>query len=391
MTKSYDVGGTKLPRPFRIQRFGHIGLTSKNNKETHEFWCDNLGFRAADSLQPPGAPAAFGYFSSVGTEHHSLVNIEAMLLAEDPAYKKGVTVNQISFQVGTLEEVSKGNQYFNELGAGCWRYGRDYPGSNWANYTYDPDGFQVELFYGMEQIGWDRRSKPAEFHRDTSYQPQGAEFPEMSEILEAEAQQDEIPLGFRPEENMPYDYVVGGVKLQRPFAIDKMGPVYIFVEDIDKSHEFYEQHVGLVVTEEVEWRGHKAVFLRCNSNHHVMGLFSLGIRKELGLSEETRLFSFGVELGSYKQLRDAVSWLRDRDVTVRTDLPQELHPGIGYSALVTDANGHSALIYSGMEQIGWDGKPRPAESRERLSAEWPETIETELDTFMSLGRQGPMC
>ena len=25
----------------------------------------------------------------------------------------------------------------------------------------DPDGHRIEFYYGMEQIGWDRRSKPA--------------------------------------------------------------------------------------------------------------------------------------------------------------------------------------------------------------------------------------
>jgi hypothetical protein len=42
------------------------------------------------------------------------------------------------------------------------RSGRDMPGSNWHTYLFDPEGHINELFYGMEQIGWDGLSKPRE-------------------------------------------------------------------------------------------------------------------------------------------------------------------------------------------------------------------------------------
>ena len=38
--------------------------------------------------------------------------------------------------------------------------GRDMPGSNWHTYLLDPDGHSNELYYGIEQIGWDGYSKP---------------------------------------------------------------------------------------------------------------------------------------------------------------------------------------------------------------------------------------
>ena len=34
------------------------------------------------------------------------------------------------------------------------------PGSNWHAYLYDPDGQSNELYYGIEQIGWNGHSKP---------------------------------------------------------------------------------------------------------------------------------------------------------------------------------------------------------------------------------------
>ncbi len=51
-----------------------------------------------------------------------------------------------------------------ELSAGVIlaEIGRDMPGSNWHVYVYDPDGHTNEMYYGIEQIGWNRLSKPRE-------------------------------------------------------------------------------------------------------------------------------------------------------------------------------------------------------------------------------------
>ena len=389
MTTAFNVGGVIEPRPFKIQRLGHIGLTVPDIDESSSFYCDNLGFRMSDALQPPGMPKPIVNFNTVHADHHSLVHVDAMLEADNEDLTKGITVNQLSFQVGTLEEVVNGTTYFKEQGSGVWRYGRDFPGSNWATYTYDPDGHRVELFYGMEQIGWDRRVKPPALYTPPDYQPVLPERSELTEVLGIDAAEG-LPAGFRPDEPMASDYAVGGVQLQRPFAVNSIGPAHIFVEDLDTSIDFYGNHIGLVLTEVVEWHGHRAAFFRCGTNHHVIGLFPLALRSELGVDPRTYLMSLGVELRSYAQLRNAVSWLRGRGVPVRTDLPPELRPGIGYAALTTDPNGHNALLYCGMEQIGWDGRHRPAADRPPLADTWPEVLPKEFDAYSMLGRLGPL-
>ena len=64
------------------------------------------------------------------------------------------------------------------------------------------------------------------------------------------------------------------------------------------------------------------------------------------------------------------------------ELPPELSPGIEQSALVFDPDGHAIQLYFQMEQVGWDGRPRPAGERRPLRlADWPETIEPGSDTF----------
>jgi hypothetical protein len=44
-----------------------------------------------------------------------------------------------------------------------------------------------------------------------------------------------------------------------------------------------------------------------------------------------------------------------------------------------------------MEQIGWDGKPRPASMRPEIdNAKWPVSVEGHSDTFMGEPFLGPL-
>ena len=87
----------------------------------------------------------------------------------------------------------------------------------------------------------------------------------------------------------------------------------------------------------------------------------------------------------------AVAFLRDRGVTVR-DLPPELSPGIDYSALAIDPEGHAIQLYYYMQQVGpnrssADGANR-AVGAENISS-WPQTVAARPDTFMGEPYLGP--
>ena len=101
------------------------------------------------------------------------------------------------------------------------------------------------------------------------------------------------------------------------------------------------------------------------------------------------LLSFGMQLADYRQLRDAVAFLKENGVTLRY-LPPELFPGIDYSAFAIDPDGHAIQLYYYMEQVGWDGRPRPAASRPAVNNEsWPETVAAQEDTYLGEAFLGP--
>lgn len=398
----FNVGGVLLNQPFKIRRLGHFGFNLSNMEAGVHFYVDLLGFRVSDVMdysrrakdpaQVAGLGDPNGYFTRYGTDHHAMVLFpkrvrDALGRREQP----GITVNQITWQVGSLAEVGNAIKWFNERDIKQQRSGRDMPGSNWHTYLYDPDGQSNELYYGIEQIGWNGHSKPrAMYERGFDKPPELPQIAEFDEVEQARAKGIDIFSGYRHVDKLPANYDVDGVLLPRPFKIVRLGPVYLFTEDLDKTAEFYRDTLGFTLTEEVQWQGEHCLFLRANTEHHSVALLPLKLRDELGLSAHSKCAAFGLQLANYRQLRDAVKFFRDNGIEVTESLPHELHPGIEYSATVRDPDGHTLQLYYAMEQIGWEGKPRPSNLRQpRKLNEWPETLNDDVNAYLGEAFSGP--
>ena len=399
------VGGVQLPRPFRIRRLGHFGVNVSDPAASLEFYDRLLGFEVADELDfGPRLPEGerdkhgptVGSFTRHGTDHHSFVIFpRGAMHAVNPHYADypELTVNQITWQVGTLREVVDGYEWFLRNGLKILRAGRDLPGSNWHFYPPDPSGHINELYYGIEQIGWAGYSKPGPMHRIRYQQPPGLPHrSEFAEVNEAIAQGDDLNAGWRRKAPWPETFDVGGVQLARPFKIGKVGPVRLFVDDVAEALRFYQDTLGLAVTEQIIYEGHRCVFLRANTEHHSLALYPKALRAVLGLPAGSTLFSFGLQLGSYQQLRDAISFLAAAGIRFRR-LPAVLSPGMGHHVYAVDPDGNGMQLYWEMEQIGWEGKPRPAAKRRQIEEDhtlWPQTLELQSDSFTGEVFLGPI-
>jgi len=151
--------------------------------------------------------------------------------------------------------------------------------------------------------------------------------------------------------------------------------------DEEKALAFYRDDLGLRLTETITYQGHTCVFLRANTDHHVIALYPKALREQLGMSPHTTTFSFGFQLATYTQLRRAVDFLRAQGVSLKT-LPPALFPGMGPSVMALDPDGHAIQLYHSMEQIGWDGQPRPASLRQAFDPDqWPDVWEGESDSY----------
>ena len=400
---SYDVGGVAYPRPFKIRRLGHFGFNVADMNGGIDFYSRLLGLRITDERDLSKIPGREEMarkledprivFMSHNSDHHAFLLAHKSLGAifGDDATSKDITVNQITWQVGTMDEVFAAADYFREHQVEIRRVGRDMPGSNWHTYIRDPDGHTVELYYGMEQIGWDGRSKPTDmYYRGFREQPPLPQMSEAEEVREALAKGIDINAGNAIHDRSGQEFVVAGVKLPRPFKVTNIGPMSLFVADVGASESFYTEVMGFVRTEETTCKGHRCVFLRNGSEHHSLSLMPKALRGELGLNPDTTVASMGIQVGSYQQLRDAVAFLKKEGVNFTEAVPAELYPGVDYAAHIVDPAGHVLMLYYYMERVGWDGKPRPAALRRVVGKEWPATLQPMSDTYADQTFMGPL-
>src|SRR6266542_3989429 len=174
----YNVGGVQLERPFKVRRLGHVGFHFTDMAGAVHFYRNLLGFRISDVIdfRTRVDPAKLEgldpntYFTRFATDHHSFVfgSKRVREIARPGAHGHGRDddMGQISWQVDSLAETVNATNWIKERGVTITRVGRDMPGSNWHTYFNSPEGHNNELFYGMEQIGWDGITKPKPMYAD---------------------------------------------------------------------------------------------------------------------------------------------------------------------------------------------------------------------------------
>src|SRR5262249_32001313 len=136
----FDVGGVLLDRPFKIRRLGHFGFNVEDIAASLNFYCELLGFRISDPADlaerhPQREKIkALGdthlYFLRHGTDHHSFVLLSRKVfnaLGRGDDLPPDVTVNQMTWQVGSLAEVTSAVDWFSENDVRVNRVGRDMP------------------------------------------------------------------------------------------------------------------------------------------------------------------------------------------------------------------------------------------------------------------------
>lgn len=393
----FDVGGVRLPRPFKIRRLGHFGVNVTDLPAAVDFYTRELGYRIADynyayRRLPPEQRARFedvearGHFLRYGTDHHAFVLFSKPVMDLLTGAPPGITVNQITWQVGSLAEVVDAHAWFRSQGMPVARAGRDMPGSNWHSYPVDTEGHINELYYGIEQIGWDGRSKPTALHdlklHDAPRLPQPSEEAELAAARERGVDLTDgmrhVDLGSTGEE-----HDVDGVLLPRPFKIVRQGPVRLFVRDVAAATDYYQRVLGFALTTRISYRGHDCVFLRCGTEHHSVALYPVALRSELGLSDHTTLLAFGVAVANYRQLRAAAAFLRRRGHQL-VELPGELFPGMDYCFHVRDPDGHLLQFHYYLQQVPpVAGSPsiEPVVPVTTPPDTWPETVPARPDTY----------
>jgi catechol 2,3-dioxygenase len=141
-----------------------------------------------------------------------------------------------------------------------------------------------------------------------------------------------------------------------PFQIGKIGHIVINVRDVAKSAEFYTQILGFQISDVYpdEMVPGGMVFMRCNPDHH--GIALVGSMDEASPNIELNHIAFEVP-----SLDDVI---RARDHLERHQVPIDFagrrRAGCQIAVEFRDPDNHRLEIYWGIDQIGSDGRARPA-------------------------------
>ena len=147
--------------PFAVRKIGHAVIFVSDIERSRRFYTDVLGFRISDVY--PGSMMPGGMvFLRCNSDHHCLA-----LVGEGDA-GKAKKLHHLAFELATLDEVFRARDHLKQNGATITYEGRRRAGCQVSVEFLDPDGHHLELYWGVDQIGADGRSRPWEEWRQTA-------------------------------------------------------------------------------------------------------------------------------------------------------------------------------------------------------------------------------
>lgn len=151
-----------------------------------------------------------------------------------------------------------------------------------------------------------------------------------------------------------------------PFRLTKIGHVVLMSTNLRRSVEFYTGVLGLRVSDvypETMMQG-RMVFMRCAADHHGVAL----VGAAPGASRQHELHHLAFEVSTLDEVFGARDYLRKQGVKI--EFEGRRRAGCQIAVEFRDPDGHWLEIYWGLDQVGADGKIRPAE-------EWRECFTLE--------------
>jgi catechol 2,3-dioxygenase-like lactoylglutathione lyase family enzyme len=142
--------------PFRIGKLGHVVINVRDVARSVRFYTEVLGFEVSDIYPDAMVPGGMA-FLRCNPDHHGIALVGSLSAAAE-----NVELNHIAFEVATLEEVLRARDHLRDHGVEIDFEGRRRAGCQLAVEFRDPDNHRLEIYWGIDQIGSDRRARPKE-------------------------------------------------------------------------------------------------------------------------------------------------------------------------------------------------------------------------------------
>jgi catechol 2,3-dioxygenase-like lactoylglutathione lyase family enzyme len=139
--------------PFQLRKIGHIVLNCTDIDASVRFYTQVLGLEISDVYGDDLVPGRM-VFMRFSSDHHGI----ALVGGANPGPRN--ELNHFALEVATLDEVFAARDHLVALGVPINFHGRRRAGSQIAVEFKDPDSNNVEIFWGLDQVGSDGYVRP---------------------------------------------------------------------------------------------------------------------------------------------------------------------------------------------------------------------------------------
>ncbi|WOH36925.1 VOC family protein [Thalassotalea fonticola] len=137
----------------------------------------------------------------------------------------------------------------------------------------------------------------------------------------------------------------------------KLGHLVLRVSNLSESIEFYQQIVGLQVSDKV---GNRMAFLHAGPDHHDLALVQMSNAEiEQAANVFHNVEHFAYQLDSYAEIEQATEMLLSKGIKI-TRGPGKHGSGENYFIVFQDPDGNNLEFYSDMRQITKDNPYEPS-------------------------------
>ncbi len=148
-------GESPAPAPFQIRRLGHVVLNVRDLAASERFYTRIMGFEVTDRYTESMAPGGM-VFLRCAADHHTVALVGSAQHREDSH------LNHFAFEVATPDEVFRARGLLRQHDVPIVFEGRRRAGCQIAVEFLDPDGNNLEIYWGLDQVGTDGRVRPAD-------------------------------------------------------------------------------------------------------------------------------------------------------------------------------------------------------------------------------------
>ncbi|HEY2487400.1 MAG TPA: VOC family protein [Candidatus Binataceae bacterium] len=141
--------------PFEIKKLGHVVIRVSDLQRSTDFYVNMLGLKVSDVYSEDLMPGGM-VFLRFNADHHGVALVGGM----QESAKGGGELHHFAFEVATLDEVFHVRNHLRAHGVPIVFEGRRRAGVQIAVEFTDPDGHNLEIYWGIDRIDVDQRVRP---------------------------------------------------------------------------------------------------------------------------------------------------------------------------------------------------------------------------------------